>query len=180
MQFFKKMRGCQKRTHSTTDFNELLWSIIGLFVAIGGLSGLQLILFGSLAHGGIIIAPLGASAIIIFSSPNSPFSQPRNLVLGHIISAFCGVSSALIFKEHIWLASGLAVSSAFLCMQLAQAIHPPGGATALFAVIGGANIKQLGYLYVLMPAGIGAVVLMVIALIFINLSKNRQYPQYWR
>ncbi len=64
-------------------------------------------------------------------------------------------------------------------MHLTKTLHPPGGATALIAVIGGDAVHQLGYLYVLVPAGLGAVVMLIIALLVNNIPQNRRYPEFW-
>ena len=77
------------------------------------------------------------------------------------------------------LASALAVSLAIMAMLATKTLHPPGGATALIAVIGGPSIYRLGYLYALVPAGLGAAVLLAIAILVNNLSGNRKYPEYW-
>ena len=63
-------------------------------------------------------------------------------------------------------------------MMLTDTVHPPGGATALTAIIGGPAIQDLGFLYTLFPAGVGALVLLLVALLVINLSSRRRYPEY--
>lgn len=64
-------------------------------------------------------------------------------------------------------------------MHLTSTLHPPGGATALIAVIGGESVHKLGYLYVVMPAALGAGVMLVVALIVNNIPKTRKYPEFW-
>ena len=96
-----------------------------------------------------------------------------------MISGLVGVASYQLFSETIWLAAAIGVSLAVVAMIVTKTLHPPGGATALIAVIGGEKIHNLGFLYVLVPAGAGAVVLLIVALIVNNLSKNRKYPEYW-
>lgn len=78
-----------------------------------------------------------------------------------------------------WLAAALAVSIAIALMHLTKTLHPPGGATALIAVIGGDSVHQLGYLYVFVPAGLGALVMLIIALLVNNVAPNRRYPEFW-
>ena len=106
-------------------------------------------------------------------------AQPRNLVGGHVLSAIVGVTCFKIFGGHLWLAAAVAVATAIALMHATKTLHPPGGATALIAVIGGETIHDLGYLYVLLPAGAGAVIMLIIALLVNNLSKNRRYPEFW-
>ena len=73
----------------------------------------------------------------------------------------------------------MAVSVAIAIMHLTRTLHPPGGATALIAVIGGDSVHQLGYLYVLVPAALGAGVMLIIALLVNNIPKTRKYPEFW-
>ena len=78
-----------------------------------------------------------------------------------------------------WLAQALAVSGAIALMHLTQTLHPPGGATALIAVIGGERVHELGFVYAVMPAGLGALVLLVVALLVNNIPSTRRYPEIW-
>ena len=128
-----------------------------------------------------LIAPLGASAVLVFGAPLADFSQPRNLIGGHMLSAIVGVTTHLAWPHHMVWASAIAVSSAIVAMHLTRTLHPPGGATALIAVIGSEPIKSLGYWYVLSPVLTGAVILLLMALIVNNFSSNprRHYPVYW-
>ncbi|MBM3223849.1 MAG: HPP family protein, partial [Candidatus Tectomicrobia bacterium] len=109
----------------------------------------------------------------------SPFAQPRNLVGGHVISGLIGVLCYQVYGQHLWVAEALAVSLAIVAMLLTRTLHPPGGATALIAVIGGEKIRALGLLYPLMPAGLGAMILLLIGLLANNLAAHREYPLYW-
>ncbi len=111
--------------------------------------------------------------------PLDIYPQPRNLVGGHIISGLVGVACYQLFGGIIWIAAALAVSIAIATMHITKTLHPPGGATALIAVIGGDKIHSLGYLYAFMPAGAGAFILLIVALLVNNLSKDRRYPEYW-
>ena len=126
-----------------------------------------------------MVGSFGASAVLIYATPTSLYAQPRNLVLGHVLSAVIGVSCAVFFNDNIVLASATCVSFSIVLMHFLRCIHPPGGATALIAVIGGEEIQSLGYLYVITPIGLGAVLMLLIALLVNNISKHRRYPQYW-
>ena len=106
-------------------------------------------------------------------------AQPRNLVGGHILSVLAGVLCFQIFGKVIWVAAALAVSVSIALMLATKTLHPPGGATALIAVIGSEQIHNLGFLYAFVPAGLGAFILLIVALLVNNLSKNRKYPEYW-
>ena len=79
----------------------------------------------------------------------------------------------------MWVAASLGVSLAIAAMLVTKTLHPPGGATALIAVIGGKKIHDLGFLYAFVPAGLGALILLIVALLVNNLARNRRYPEYW-
>ena len=127
----------------------------------------------------LIVGSLGASAVLVYGAIKSPFAQPRNLIGGHIVSGLVGVSCYQLFGGTLWLAAALAVSFAIGAMMVTKTVHPPGGATALIAVIGGPKVHALGFLYPFVPAGLGALILLAVALLVNNLSKNRKYPEYW-
>lgn len=159
------------------DFKEQFWSFLGSFVGIAILAYIQSIHFkGNDAV--YLIGSFGASSVLVYGIIQSPFSQPRNLVGGHVISALIGVTVHKFAPDIIWIAAPLAVSSAIIMMQITKTLHPPGGATALIAIIGSDKIKALGYLYVLSPVLIGTLVLLLTALIFNNMTSSRTYPSH--
>jgi CBS-domain-containing membrane protein len=127
----------------------------------------------------LMIASFGASAVLLYGAPKSPLAQPRNLVGGHILSAFIGVAFCKIFIAQPWFAATLGVSTAIAVMHLTRTLHPPAGATALNAIIGGAKVHQLGFLYPFAPVAAGVMVLLAVALVFNNIPKNRRYPEFW-
>ncbi|MDH5447300.1 MAG: HPP family protein [Gammaproteobacteria bacterium] len=122
----------------------------------------------------------GATAVLIFGLPDSPYAQPRNVLGGQIIAALIGVTIHKIMPDIVWLASALAVSTTVVGMHYFRMIHPPGGATALIAVIGGSKVHGLGYAFVFTPVLTGAVLMIVMAIALNNLRPNRpRYPHYW-
>ena len=120
-----------------------------------------------------VVASFGASAVLIYGVPDAPLSQPRNVVFGHTLSAAAGVATFMIFGL-TWWSPALGTALALVVMLLTKTTHPPGGATALFAVLSKAHPS-----YILTPIMVGAVILVIIALLVNNLSPNRQYPRYW-
>ena len=124
----------------------------------------------------LVIGSFGASAVLVYGAVNSPLAQPRNLIGGHIISAIIGVISFKLFSGNILFCSAFAVATSIFFMQLTLTLHPPGGATALIAVIGSNQIHDLGFLYVLVPVTSGAFILLAIAIIVNNIPKHRHYP----
>lgn len=157
---------------------QVFWSWLGAFLGIGGVALLgQFLLVG--ADRFFVIGSFGASAVLVYGAPRSPLAQPRNLIGGHVLSALVGVLCYQVFHPIPGLAEAIAVASAISVMQLTGTLHPPGGATALIAVIGSEQIHALGYLFALVPVALGAVFLLIIALLINNLSAHRRYPEIW-
>lgn len=157
------------------DFKDHFWSFIGAFVGIGIIAFLQSLQFPQLENI-FLIGSFGASSVLVYGAVYSPLAQPRNLVLGHVVSALVGVTVAQLFPDIIWLTAPSAVALSIVAMQVTKSLHPPGGATALIAVSGGAKITELGYVYVLYPVLTGALILLAVALIFNNINEDRHYP----
>ena len=176
-EYFLKMKGGAKSPPGV-GFTELVWSWLGSVIGIAAVGYLSSIYFEP-RDLTLIIGSFGASAVLIYSAIKSPLAQPRNLIGGHIISGLVGVACYRLFEGTIWIAAALAVSFAIMAMLITKTLHPPGGATALIAVIGGDKIHSLGYLYAVIPAGAGAFILLIVALFVNNLSKDRRYPEYW-
>jgi len=156
------------------DRREHFWSFLGAFFGIGIIALLQTKL--SESDNLFLIGSFGASSVLIYGSIQSPLAQPRNLIGGHVISALVGVTIAKLCPPVIWLTAPLAVAFSIIAMQITKTLHPPGGATALIAVIGSEKVKALGYWYVVSPVLTGGLILLLVALIFNNLTPNRKYP----
>lgn len=157
------------------DFKEHFWAFVGGFTGIGIIAFLQYNMFPK-EDFVFLIGSFGASGVLVYGVIQSPLAQPRNLIGGHVISALVGVSAAKIFPDTMWLASAVAVAAAIVFMQITKTLHPPGGATALIAVTGSPAILKLGYWYVISPVLSGALILLIVALIFNNMTSNRHYP----
>ncbi|KGO93091.1 HPP family protein [Flavobacterium subsaxonicum] len=157
------------------DFKEHFWAFVGSFIGLGTITFLQYKMF-SPQDVVLLVGSFGASCVLVYGVILSPLAQPRNLIGGHVISALIGVTIQKLLPETVWIAAPLAVSLSIIFMQITKTLHPPGGATALIAVTGSAQIKALGYMYVLSPVLSGAVILLIAALIFNNIHKHRQYP----
>lgn len=149
----------------------------------GGLGGLFGIFFaGAIATlwlGGagelpLLVAPIGASAVLLFAVPSSPLAQPWPILGGNAVSAIIGVSAAHIIDWPL-LAAAFAVGGAIAIMSLMRCLHPPGGAVALTAVIGSPHIVQKGLLFALSPVLINSVLLALAAVLY-NRLAGRSYP----
>jgi CBS-domain-containing membrane protein len=176
-QYMGKMRGSTK-SPPAVSFSEIAWSWVGAFL---GIAAVALVNFKAFAGTDLImiIGSFGASAVLIYGAIKSPLAQPRNLLGGHVFSALIGVFCYQTLGSHLWLASSIAVATAIAFMHATKTLHPPGGATALIAVIGSEKIHALGYLYALVPAGLGAAVMLLVALLVNNIPKSRRYPEFW-
>ena len=152
--------------------------------AMGGLVGILAVLwvghFWLDGHGGVLaIASMGASAVLLFAAPHGTLSQPWPVFGGHLISALVGVACARWLGAEPMLAASLAVALSIATMYGLRCLHPPGGATALYAVLGGDAVHALGYGYVLSPVLLNVVVLLAVAVAFNYPFAWRRYPQCW-
>lgn len=148
---------------------------------VGALFGL--ILTGALSYGFLgkssatayLIAPMGASAVLLFAAPASPLAQPWSIVGGNLVSALIGISCAKLFVDAPLLAAALAGGFAIAAMFALRCLHPPSGAVALTAVLGGPAVHEAGYKFALMPVELNSILLVLMALFFNN-ATGRRYP----
>lgn len=153
---------------------ERLAACLGALLGIGLTALGCLLLFGSASSLPMIVAPMGASAVLVFAIPASPLAQPWPVIGGNMISALVGVAISKIIGEPV-LSSALAVSLAIAAMSFTRSLHPPGGAAALTAVIGGQAITDLGFLFPFVPVALNAAVLAAMGIAFHKLAR-RPYP----
>ncbi|ATE66913.1 HPP family protein [Rhizorhabdus dicambivorans] len=131
-------------------------------------------LIGTGAHMPLLIAPIGAAAVLLFAVPASPMAQPWAVIGGNLVSALVGVAVGRLGADPM-LSAGLAVGGAIAAMALLRCLHPPGGAVALTAVVGGPAIHDLGFGFVIAPVGLGTVLLLAMAWGFHRFSGH-SYP----
>ncbi|MDR6113757.1 HPP family protein [Sphingomonas sp. NCPPB 2930] len=151
-----------------------------LLACIGAVIGIALtiIVCGGLPPLGpdlpIIVAPLGASAVLVFAVPASPLAQPWSVVGGNVLSTLVGVAMFHAIPS-LPLAAGCAVGGAILVMSLARCLHPPGGAAALTAVIGSQGIHAAGFSFAFAPVAINSIALVALGMFF-HRATGRSYP----
>ncbi len=180
--YLKKFLGApDQKSPPRRPWHEIAWSWVASFIGIYAVYVVNGWLGISENENLYLIGSFGASAVLIYGVPTGDLSQPRNFVGGHLISAFAGVLMVKLYPQNIAVASALAVSLAIAGQHLTRTLHPPGGATALIAVIGGPSIHALGFMYLFAPVLVGALIMLVVALIVNNFSNNpvRRYPRYW-
>ncbi len=175
--YFQKMRGTTRSPPRVSLF-EILWSWVGAFLGISAVAYLNYNILDK-SDMIMIIGSFGASAVLIYGAIKSPLAQPRNFVGGHVLSGVVGVASYQLLHSQLWVAAAVAVATAIALMHATKTLHPPGGATALIAVIGSEKIHSLGFLYPIIPAGLGAIIMLVVALLVNNIPKTRRYPEFW-
>lgn len=157
------------------DGREQFWSALGALAGIGLIAAIQSLALGKMENI-FLIGSFGASSVLVYGAIQSPLAQPRNLIGGHLVSAIAGVTVYKLLPDVVWLTAPVAVALSIVIMQVTKTLHPPGGATALIAVTGAEKITSLGYWYVLSPVLSGAVILLLVALLFNNLTPHRKYP----
>ena len=178
--YFNKMKATEK-CPPRKPFSKIVWSWLGAFVGIYLVSILPKIMHIDMLNSLFLVGSFGATAVLLYGAPQAEFSQPRNLIGGHIISAFVGITVYKFINLDVSILGALAVSLSIVAMHYTRTLHPPGGATALIAVIGSDTIHGLNYMYVLSPIALGAFIMLIVALVVNNLSSNpkRHYPRYW-
>lgn len=175
--YLAKMKGTTQ-SPPMVSAGEIVLSWLGSFFGIASVAFLNFKLLNGFDLI-MIIGSFGASAVLIYGAIKSPLAQPRNLVGGHVLSAFVGVIAFKLFHAEPWMAASVAVATSVALMHATKTLHPPGGATALIFVIGSDQIHALGFMYVLVPTGAGALTMLLVALIFNNMSSHRRYPEFW-
>jgi CBS domain-containing membrane protein len=123
----------------------------------------------------ILVVSMGASAVILFTMPTAPATQPVPLILAHCVAAFLGVLSAQVF-DNTALAIGAAVGVHAGLMIRFGYMHPPSGGTALTAIIGGEAVTEFGYTFIWRPVLLNAVLLVLLAVVINAPFKWRRYP----
>jgi len=160
---------------------KILRTAIAAFIGIATIA-----LVTRLVHAGkhpdlFLVASFGAMAMLVYVAPQSDFSQPRNVIGGNMLSAAAGVTMHYLLPNNVILAAASAVAVAAILMQATRTVNPPAGSTALIPVIGDSTVHHLGYLFVLTPVGLGAAVLVLVAMVVNNLFSDptHHYPTYW-
>jgi CBS domain-containing membrane protein len=153
---------------------ERLIACLGALLGIGltGISSSYVV--GQDPHLPLIIAPVGASAVLLFAVPSSPLAQPWSIIGGNTISTFMGLIAAYFIRDPI-IAIGVGVSLAIGAMSFTRCLHPPGGAAALTVVLGGPAVAGWGLLFPFVPIALNSCILVVFGFLFHRLFR-RNYP----
>jgi len=145
-----------------------------LFASLGGFIAIAIIAFlANYSNYPLIMGSLGASCVLIFGYPDSPFSQPKNVIAGHLFSTFIGLAF-LHFVGPQWWSMALALSVALGVMIATNTVHPPAGSNPIIIFLANAD-----WSFILLPSTFGSITLVIIAFIFINFSSKKLYPKSW-
>ena len=146
----------------------IFWSWFGSFLAIAITAYLS-----ARTNSPLLMAPFGATSVLIFGVPESPLAQPRNVIGGNIVAALVSLTILHLFGSSPW-AMGLAVATAIAMMQFTRTVHPPSGAVALVVMMTNAHWQ-----FLLTPTLEGSIILVLCAVVFNNLAEERTYPKHW-
>ena len=145
----------------------VFWSWFGSFLAIAATAYL------SVRNTPLLMAPFGATSVLIFGVPDSPLAQPRNVIGGNLVSALISLTILHLFGSSPW-AIGLAVATCIALMQFTRTLHPPGGAIALVVMM-----TKADWQFLLTPTLEGSIIMVLCAVVFNNLAEERTYPKHW-
>lgn len=164
----QKFRGQSSPLPPAPKFRDVALAWLGGVLAISILAGLgeQLML-------PLILGSFGASCVLIFGFPEAPFSQPRNVVAGHFMSSLIGLTFLSLFGPH-WWSLALAVGTTIAVMMATRTVHPPAGSNPVIVFL-----TQPSWSFLWFPTLIGAILLVLAALLYNNMSRSQAYPKYW-
>jgi CBS-domain-containing membrane protein len=165
--YFSKMRGgaeCPPRA----SVRNIAISWLGGCLAIGVVAYMA-----AMTNATLMLGSFGATCVLVFGFSESPFSQPRNIIAGHFLSSLVGLVFLTLLGAH-WWSVALAVGTAIALMQLTRTVHPPAGSNPVIVMLTAPT-----WSFLLTPTLIGAMLLVVVAVLFNNIPKERTYPKYW-
>jgi len=164
----RKLKAPLKLNSAPISWKYAIWSFLS-----GTISILTILWITQLTGYPLLIGSFGATAVLLFGAPDSPLTQPRNLIGGHLISALVAILLVQFFGNGFFII-GISVGLSIFLMYITRTLHPPGGATALIGVMG--NCTPM---FLLIPVLFGVIVLFLIALFTNNFVHHRQYPKHW-
>jgi CBS-domain-containing membrane protein len=168
MNYFQKFKGQNAHLPAKVKLQEILFASVGGFIAIA-IIGYLTNSYDNL----LVMGSFGASCVLLFGFPKSPFSQPRNVIFGHLFSTFIGLFF-LHFMGNEWWSMALALCTALGVMLATRTVHPPAGSNPIIVFL-----LASSWDYLIFPSLIGSIILVVVALFYNNLSKKVSYPDYW-
>ncbi len=167
--YWFKIRGSRRSVPlDRPHHRHIFWSWFGSFLGIAATAYLSV-----KTNSPLLMAPFGATSVLIFGVPDSPLAQPRNVIGGNFVAALVSLTILHLFGSEPW-AMGMAVATAIGMMQFTGTLHPPSGAVALVVMM-----TKASWQFLLTPALEGSIILVLCAVVFNNLAHERTYPKYW-
>jgi CBS-domain-containing membrane protein len=166
--FIAKLRGQTATLPPRASVRQIALAGIGGAVTIGLIATLA-----AATKNPLVLGSFGASCVLLFGFPESPFSQPRNVVFGHAMSSLIGLIALKVFGPHGW-AMALAAGTAIAAMMATRTVHPPAGSNPVIVFL-----TQPGWSFLAFPTIVGALLLVLAAAIYLNLTGKTAYPKYW-
>lgn len=168
MKYFQKFKGARAPLPPSSGLKEIAFAWGGGLAAIGAVGYLTETLALPL-----VLGSFGASCVLLFGFPKSPFSQPRNVIGGHFLSTLTGLLFFHLLGPE-WWSMALALATAIAVMLATKTVHPPAGSNPVIVFLLGAQ-----WSFLVTPTLLGATLLVVIALFYINARSTEVYPLYW-
>lgn len=166
--YFSKWRGAGAATAPRPPGRQIL------LAGLGGAAALLVIaLLAQGTHLPWILGSFGATCVLVFGFPDAPFSQPRAVIGGHVVASAIGVAAVQLLGPHWWCIA-LAGSAAIMAMMALRIVHPPAGSNPVIAVVGAAHWD-----FVVLPTLLGALAIVLCALLYLNAVRQTPYPQRW-
>jgi hypothetical protein len=172
---YRRLKLYMRRSHRRGRIYQPKFSFAqGMLSWVGSLVAIEaLVYLSACTHYPLMAAPFGATAVLVYGVPESPLSQPRNIIGGNCIGAIVSILLTQYCGSEPWV-MGLAVAMSLKIMKLTRTLHPPGGAIALVGVMSHASWN-----FLLAPALIGSLIIVLWTSIFNNLAPGRSYPRHW-
>lgn len=168
LKFLSKLRGDGAALPPRAPTRQIALAWLGGFLAIGSIA-----LSADLLSASLLLGSFGASCVLVFGFPDLPFSQPRNVLLGHVLSSLVGLLCLHLLGPGVW-SMAIAVGSAIALMMLTRSVHPPAGSNPVIIFL-----TQPGWSFLLFPTLSGALILILVALLYNNATRPGRYPKYW-
>ena len=159
---------------AAVPLREALRAGLGAALGLAVAAGCALAFSPDLWLGIYLIAPFGASSVLLFAAPNSPLAQPWPAIVGNTVAALTAILVCRFVADPL-LCVPLSVGLAIVVMALCRATHPPGGAVAMTVALGAERIAPLGLSFALVPVAAGTALLVLVAAVYAR-ATGRRYP----
>lgn len=166
--FLEKLKGEGQALPPLASWQNILKAWGGGFIAIS-----VLVLLSKYSGNALILGSFGATCVLLFGFPDVPFSQPRNIILGHFIASLTGLIVMSLLGYH-WYSAAIATATAIALMMATKTVHPPAGSNPVIIFL-----SKPAWSFLLFPTLSGAIILVIIGLIYLNIIRKENYPKYW-